>query len=81
MPSNINRVQDHFAVLCDACGGKRYIGQALCPKCHGVGRIIIVERPALTFSQLVAKRVSEMLFVAAIIGLLIIAVLRWFHVI
>lgn len=36
--------QEHFAVVCDACGGKKYLGRTICEKCQGEGKILVRER-------------------------------------
>jgi hypothetical protein len=32
---------EYFTVPCDECIGVGFVGQILCPKCQGVGRILI----------------------------------------
>jgi len=32
-------------IVCDWCGGKHYVGDLLCPKCEGAGRIFLRPKP------------------------------------
>lgn len=43
-----------YAVVCDACNGRRYLNGLLCSKCDGDGTIRIVEAKPDFFKRLVA---------------------------
>lgn len=76
----VERSGEPYAVTCDRCHGKMFVDGILCTKCSGDGRILITPKVS-TFSQRVAVQMFWLMFGAATVVLMAIALLRWFRLI
>jgi hypothetical protein len=70
---------DAFAVPCDHCNARGYIGHNICGKCEGNGCIVITPLRPLTISERALRQMFWILLGASSLVLVAIALLHWFH--